>query len=381
MADCSDGVNATTAAKAASSAAANHAAARKAESDALASNDWIDQYLANLGAPPKEEYAEFIEAYTDITERAQRIAREKEEKKRDNRAKKEQNRIATIDKFVADVTAFIDEAFRERAMEKSFSTFKTFVTPYVDDLMRPYLRSVTSIKKNTPKELANEINELLRGLEQLLAMDFLSDDDAFETAAKAFFLESFPSVEAFFTKEQHYSYNRIDSEFSGLLKEGHFFKALSTLKAYDLSPILLATEPSASLAQSAAYLDASSLKRLAQRAWKKHWEFLKKEAFVPAKNTQAFQESHNYFGEVLTKLDGYSTWLEAKRASAKSEEELRIWRTVDKRKSMIEDIANGYDLRTFSYFMEHDDFELMYKYQTDAQFRYAEMRKGWVKEG
>jgi hypothetical protein len=73
--------------------------------------------------------------------------------------------------------------------------------------------------------------------------------------------------------------------------------------------------------------------------------------------------------------------LEAKRASAKSEEELRIWRTVDKRKSMIEDIANGYDLRTFSYFMEHDDFELMYKYQTDAQFRYAEMRKGWVKEG
>lgn len=104
MAESSDGVNATTAAKAASSAAANHAAARKAESDALASNDWIDQYLANLGAPPKEEYAEFIEAYTDITERAQRIAREKEEKNRDNRAKKEQNRIATIDKFVADVT-------------------------------------------------------------------------------------------------------------------------------------------------------------------------------------------------------------------------------------------------------------------------------------
>jgi hypothetical protein len=334
MAESSGGVNATAAAKAASSAAANPAAAWKGESNALARDDWIDQYLTdNLGAPPKEEYTEFIEAYTDITERAQRIAREKAEKKRDKRVKKEQNRIATIDKFVADVSALVDEAYRERAMEKSFSTFKSFVTPFVDDLMRPFLRSVGSIKKNTPAELAKEINALLQGLKQLLAMDFLSDDNPFESAAKAFFLESFPNVEAFFTKEHCYSYyssNRIDSELSGLLKEGHFFKALSALKDYDLSPILLATEPSAFLAQSATYLDVSSLKRLAQRVWKKHWEFLKQEAFIPTKNTQAFQESHNYFEKVLTKLDGYSKWLEAKRASAESEEELRIWRTADK---------------------------------------------------
>lgn len=86
MAESSGGVNATAAAKAASSAAANPAAAWKGESNALARDDWIDQYLTdNLGAPPKEEYTEFIEAYTDITERAQRIAREKAEKKRDKR--------------------------------------------------------------------------------------------------------------------------------------------------------------------------------------------------------------------------------------------------------------------------------------------------------
>ena len=382
MAESSDGVNATTAAKASSSAAANYAARRKAETDALANNDWIGQYLTdNLDAPPKEEYAEFIEAYTDITERAQKIAREKEEKKRDKRVKQQQNRLATIDKFVTDVTALIDEPFRGKAMEgnSSYLSYRTFVTPFVEDLLKPFLKSVSSIKKNTPTQLANQINTLFRGLEPLLEMGFLSDDDAFETAAKAFFLESFPNVEAFFETGHYYSSNGLDSEFSDLMKDGQFFKALYALKNYDLSPVLLATEPSASLAQSAAYLGESSLKRLAQRSWRKHWEFLKKEAFDSAKNTQAFEESHNYVGGVLAKLDSYSTWLE-EREAAKSEEELRIWSAAGKRKSMLNEILNGYSSRSFSYFMEQTDFELMYMYQTNAEFRYDEMRKGLVQE-
>ena len=388
MAECADGKNATAAAKAASSVAANHAsvaanyvAGRLAEANALSNIEWIDRYLTDtLGAPPVEEYSEFIEAFADITDRARRIAREKENIKRDKRVKKQENRRAATDKFLADVTALIDEPFREKAVERSSSSYKTFVTPFVEDLMSPYLRAVSSIKKNTSTELAKEINTFLRSLDELLAMNFLSDDDAFESAAKAFFVESFPNMDAVFNARSYYSSNRLDSNFRGFMKENRFFKALCYLKEYDLSPMILATEPSASLAKASNYLNESSLKRVAQRAWKKHFDFLKtEESFDSAKNTRGFQETHNYFGQVLAKLDEYSTWLDAKREAAKSEEELRVWQNRSDR-AMLQDVANGYDSRSFSYFMAHD-FELMFKYQTDSSFRYEQMRLGWAQEG
>ena len=377
MAECADGKNATAAANAASSAAANHAAGRQAQADALSNIEWIDRYLTDtLGAPPVEEYSEFIEAFADITDRARRIAREKEDIKRDKRVKKQENRRAATDKFLADVTALIDEPFREKAVERSSSSYKTFVTPFVEDLTSPYLRAVSSIKKNTPTELAKEINTFLRSLDQLLAMNFLSDDDAFESAAKAFFRESFPNADAVFNARSYYSSNRLDSNFRGFMKEDCFFRALCYLKEYDLSPMILATEPSASLAKASNYLNESSLKRVAQRAWKKHFDFLKtEESFDSAKNTRGFQETHNYFGQVLAKLDEYSTWLDAKREAAKSEEELRVWQNRSDR-AMLQDVANGYDSRSFSYFMTHD-FELMFKYQTDSSFRYEQMRLGF----
>jgi len=212
-------------------------------------------------------------------------------------------------------------------------------------------------------------------------MNFLSDDDAFESAAKAFFRESFPNMDAVFNARSYFGCNRLDSNFRDIMKENLFFKALCDLKEYDLSPMILATEPSASLVKASKYLNEYSLKRVAQRAWKKHFDFLKTdESFDSTKNTRAFQETHNYFGKVLAKLDEYSTWLDAKREAAKSEEELRVWQNTDKVRLMLQDVANGYDSRSFSYFMTHD-FELMFKYQIDTSFRYEQMRLGWSQEG
>lgn len=79
----------------------------------------------NLSAPPKEDYAEFIEAYTDITERAERIVREKEQKRREKRQAKEEKRQqrekerrAIVDKFLLDLESLIDEPYRSSAMKK-----------------------------------------------------------------------------------------------------------------------------------------------------------------------------------------------------------------------------------------------------------------------
>jgi len=362
MANSSDGRNATAAAKTAGYPL------RTTAVDALTNPEWIDRYLTDtLGAPPKEDYSEFIEAYTNITERARRVAKEKAEIKRDKRAKQEEKRKSTTDKFVADLTSLIDEPLREKVMEKSSSSvYRTFVTPLVEDLTSPYLRAVSSIKKNTPAELAKQINALLQGLDKLFAMDFLSDDDAFEGAVKALFLETFPNKEALFKKRRSYlNVNFIDSEFAGFVKTGHFFKALIVLRDFDLSSTILATEPSASLAKSCNFLTDFNLKKFAQRAWKKHFEDLKETEDSPDSTTthaQAFQETHSFFGQVMTKLDEYSTWLEAKRA-AKTEDELSVWQREDKVESMLQDVVNGYDEVAFDYFLDNS-FELMFKYQT-----------------
>ena len=135
MANSADGKNATAAAK------TTGYPMYSSTVDALINPEWIDRYLTNtLGAPPKEDYSEFIEAYTDITDRARRVAIEKEQIKRDKKARQQEKRRSVTDKFVADLTSLIDEPLREKVMEKSFSTsYRTFVTPFVENLTKPFL--------------------------------------------------------------------------------------------------------------------------------------------------------------------------------------------------------------------------------------------------
>ena len=124
MANSTEGKSKTSALK----AGGHNYGAYNTERDSLGLgiNAWIDQYMTdNLSAPPKEDYAEFIEAYTDITERAERIVREKEQKRREKRQAKEEKRQqrekerrAIVDKFLLDLESLIDEPYRSSAMKK-----------------------------------------------------------------------------------------------------------------------------------------------------------------------------------------------------------------------------------------------------------------------
>lgn len=219
---------------------------------------------------------------------------------------------------------------------------------------------------NAATEAANKINEILRLFPKLLELDFLSDEDAFEGAALAFFREKFPNVEALFNNTSNYWSNGLNSKFVDLLKDGQSFKALSSLERNDLSPILLATEPTASLASSSSHLNDDSLKNLARRVWRKHWDHLETDSsFDSTKNTLAFQASHGYFGQVLAKVDRYATWL--------GQEEDAL--DEDRRKSMVNEVVSGYHSQTMDYFMEQNDFQLVKKYQTDGDFRWDEIRR------
>lgn len=365
MVNSTEGANKTAALK----AGGHNYGAYNTERDALGLgiNAWIDQYMTNnLAAPPKEDYAEFIEAYTDITERAERIVREKEQKRREKRQAKEEKRQqrererrAIVDKFLLDLELLIDEPYRGLAMTKASSYYKTFVTPFIEDLVDPWIRSKGIINDNTATEVANKINEILRLFQKLLELNFLSDDDAFEKAAKAFFREKFPNVEALFNNTSSYRYGSSDlnSQFVDLLKDGQYFKAICSLvERSDLSSVLLATEPTASLASSSSHL-GSDFSTLARRVWWKHWGHLETDgSFDSTKNTLAFQASHNYIGQIFDKVDRYAEWL---GHEDKVDEEYR-------RKSMIRDIVCGYNWQTLDYFMEQKDFELMKKYQTDV---------------
>ena len=160
MANSTEGANKNTALK-----AGHHSisASYDTERDALGLgiNAWIDQYMAdNLAAPPKEDYAEFIEAYTDITERAERIVREKEQKRREKRQAKEEKRQqrererrAIVDKFLLDLEPLIDEPYRGLAMKKASSSLRTFDTPFIEDLVNPWVRSNGIIKITRQQKL------------------------------------------------------------------------------------------------------------------------------------------------------------------------------------------------------------------------------------
>ncbi|KAL7458347.1 hypothetical protein ACHAWC_010176 [Mediolabrus comicus] len=372
MANSTEGKNKTALLK----AGGHNYGAYNTERDSLGLgiNAWIDQYMTdNLSAPPKEDYAEFIEAYTDITERAERIVREKEQKRREKRQAKEEKRQqrekerrAIVDKFLLDLESLIDEPYRSSAMKKCSSYYgrRTFDTPFIEDIMDPYVSGYPHDEAAT--EAANKINEILRLFPKLVKLDFLSDDDTFESAALAFFREKFPNVEALFNNDSNYWSNGLNSKFVDLLKDGQSFKALSSLERNDLSPILLATEPTASLANSSSHLNGDSIKNLARRVWRKHWDHLETDSsFDSTKNTLAFQASHNYFGQVLAKVERYATFL---REEADALDE-------DRRKSMVNEVISGYNSQTLDYFMEQNEFELVKKYQVDTDFRWDEIRR------
>jgi len=331
------------------------------DAPSLTNGEWIERYLAkNLNAPPKEDYEEFNETFTNTVLIAERVSREREELKKSKRDDKKQSKVAKVEKMLDDLTALIDEPFRQYAMKvhgkesylkDSASTTRpclSLETSFINTWLEPYIKSPSKMTKKAMKEMAEKINVELRRIEKLLEMDFLSDDDEFEAAAKSFFRECFPDLEALFVKKQYYSQNQLSSEFQALMQGDRFFGALSYLKGNDLSPMLLTTEPSASLGKSSKYLDDSGLKKMATKAWHQTntSTYKTRNAENDSWAAAAFAAGHRFFVAALTKFEKFGTWLEGKVEE-------------DKRAAFLNEILD-YSWY-FNDFMKEDDFDKIWE--------------------
>jgi len=334
----------------------------------LSNGEWIEYYLTkNLNAPPKENYAEFNETFTNTVQMADRISREREELKKSKRDDKMQTKVEKVEKILDDLKALINEPFRERAMKAygkekylksgmSSNQCMFLETPFINAWLAPYIKSPSKMTKKAMKEMAEKINVEIERIEKLLEMDFLSDDDDFEAAAKIFFRECYPDVEALYTchsssSSYHGPSNMMTEDFVRLIQGGRFLGALCYLQTNNLSPILLVTEPSASLAQISKYLDETSLKKLAQRAWNKTKTNTSSRALFQDREddswaAEAFAAGHKFFGEAMAKVDKFGAWLEGKVDE-------------DKRAAFLNKLVMSYWY--FDDFMKEEDFGKIWK--------------------
>lgn len=177
----------------------------------------------------------------------------------------------------------------------------------------------------------------LVALRSYLIWIFLSDDDEFEAAAKAFLRECFPSNEELYVKTDFSRQkNGMDDVFLRLVQGGHSFGALCYLRDNDLSPVLLVTEPSASLAQASKHLDETVLKHLAKRAWWRERPSLYSTRDLEDDSwlAKAFTAGHEYFGAAMTKVDNFGKWLEVQGKFGEKVDE-------DARASFLNDIVKS----------------------------------------
>ena len=314
----------------------------------LNNGEWIEHYLTkNNNAPPKSDYAEFNDAYTTTLETAERVLVEREELKKSKRDNKMQVKLEKVEKMLEDLRALLDEPFRERLLTygkesylkrgSSTSQCMSMETPFIDTLLAPYIKSPSKMTKKKMKEMAETINAELGRIEKLLDLDFLSDDDEFEAAAKAFLRECFPSNEELYVKTDFSRQkNGMDDVFLRLVQGGHSFGALCYLRDNDLSPVLLVTEPSASLAQASKHLDETVLKHLAKRAWWRERPSLYSTRDLEDDSwlAKAFTAGHEYFGAAMTKVDNFGKWLEVQGKFGEKVDE-------DARASFLNDIVKS----------------------------------------
>ncbi|KAL7426484.1 hypothetical protein ACHAXM_000498 [Skeletonema potamos] len=269
------------------------------DAPSLTNGEWIERYLAkNLNAPPKEDYEEFNETFTNTVLIAERVSREREELKKSKRDDKKQSKVAKVEKMLDDLTALIDEPFRQYAMKvhgkesylkDSASTTRpclSLETSFINTWLEPYIKSPSKMTKKAMKEMAEKINVELRRIEKLLEMDFLSDDDEFEAAAKSSF--------------------------------------------------------------SSKYLDDSGLKKMATKAWHQTntSTYKTRNAENDSWAAAAFTAGHRFFVAALAKFEKFGTWLEGKVEE-------------DKRAAFLNEILD-YSWY-FNDFMKEDDFDKIWE--------------------
>ncbi len=281
----------------------------------------IDEYLVrNLNAPPIESYCEYNDAFADAQRRAEAAAQERYESARAKKAKTKDGKRAKAEKMLVDLSALIDEPFREIAMKRkpnpsfSLSGVQISKTPcivlettFIDDLLRPYIITPSKMNKRTLSELAVTINGKLRLITDtnFLNMDYLSESNQFEAALKNYLREMLPDVNELFRVVRH----RINNRLFKFLQAGEWMEAAGYLMNDNLSHMLLTIEPTAEIARSTTAYDNSVLKKIADTVW---YECLKNEESVSIfkeRYSRAFDASQEMFGDTIAALDEFYEWL------------------------------------------------------------------------
>ena len=181
-------------------------------------------------------------------------------------------------------------------------------------------------KVKTKKEIATTINEKLGLFESknLLALEFLSDDDPFEKKVKEHLGEKFINVETLFSS------SRIDDRFMTFLENDQLLDALGSLVRHNFSETLYSIEPSSSAITKAINtdgFDGEGIQRMIQSIWSKclskagvntyAWQGPNEDSEKSLKERyhEAFDSSQTMFGEVLTALDEFKTFCSKKHES------------------------------------------------------------------
>ena len=300
---------------------------------------------------------------------------EREEKKKATAASTKEKKKVAAQKIVTDVTALVDEAYLF-ALENVENTYfsstsaKLSTTPaikmktiFIDELLRPYILVPSKCKVKTKKEIATTINQKLGLFESknLLALEFLSDDDPFETKVKERLRGKYPDVETLF------SISRIDDRFMTHLENDRLLDALGSLVGHNFSKTLYSIEPSASAVTKAINTDGydnEGIQRMIQSVWSKclskagvntyAWQGPNEDSGKTLKERyhEAFDASQTMFGEVLTALDKFKTFCSKKHES----EERGIfnrnyvmnsyyyWEKVLEEEEKFDDLDKGCDL-------------------------------------
>jgi len=178
----------------------------------------------------------------------------------------------------------------------------------------------------TKKEIATTITQKLGLFESknLLALEFLSDDDAFEKKVKERLGEKFPNIETLFSN------SRIDDRFMTFLENGQLLDALGSLVGHNFCETLYSIEPSSSNITKAINTDGfdnEGIQRMIQSIWSKclskagvntyAWQGPNEDSEKSLKQRyhEAFDASQTMFGEVLTALDEFKTFCSKKHES------------------------------------------------------------------
>ena len=312
----------------------------------------IDNYLTtNLNAPPIARYADFNNTFTEMKAKADAAVAEREEKKKANKANTKAKKKAAAIKIADDLTALIDEPWRELAMTYTMSpsfdrddaTLRStpclnFKTPFINDLVKPYILTPSKMKRATKTELVTSINEKLGMItgKNLLGMEFLSDNDPFEKALKDFLQEKIPDIQALFSFSSrcYNNSNKIDKSFISRLEDDKLLDTLTFILEGGHSVIgqlLLDVEPSATKAREAADYETETIDILVKSIW---LHCLKETGFtyyifsysrsagddVDEKDSkqqyhEAFNASQTMFAEMLAAGEEYYTWLFEKNQS------------------------------------------------------------------